>query len=578
MPQVITLFMWGYQSHFRIGLEIRAKGVFEKLGAEIEPKVFLVGLRRPGVEDGHLVCVEPEDSEWSVALFDGLGDAVEAAIPNHPLQEMFYGDEPSMREKPTRIRQLTISDEVKRRLDDEDRRLGLRSYCSEAYPVGDYDVVCVLQLPQHLFDQYPSIELTWQRERYETNLIFACVRQLLEEGRRALFVPEPGRSSTDTMRSAEEIIRVSASHFMRSSFLSGRFCTTDLFEHINRLSQLRYEGRTGSGRIVLAAVDDPNVEYVLRLKEPVALSETRWARKLLQMATGESALIAEYGDISGLGRVSDVSAPPFCIEFLDDHQWDFRRGDQVLLRCRFGEARLPQEPIGRERFVDNMRRVFERIDEPSIDRFLKVLDLLTQLRHGSSVVIAADAAEEAQRLSRQGSVIAPVPLTKELLERATAIDGTILADPQGVCHAIGVILDGQAIDESTPSRGARYNSAVRYVAAGSAPRMAFVISEDRTLDVVPLLRRRVERARIEAAVKAIASATLENYHKPRRFLDEHRFYLSEEQCQIVNKALDRIESEPADMGRIIIITERFTPHPAMNASYLKGDSRGAAST
>ena len=287
----------------------------------------------------------------------------------------------------------------------------------------------------------------------------------------------------------------------------------------------------------------------------------------------ESALIAEYGYISGLGRVSDVSAPPFCIEFLDHHQWDFRRGDQVLMRCRFGDARLPQEPIGRERFVDNMRQVFDRIDEPAIDRFLKVLDLLTQLRRGSSVVIAVDAAEEAQRLSRQGTLIAPVPLSKELLERASSIDGTIIADPKGVCHAVGVILDGQAVDESTPSRGARYNSAIRYVSAGTAPRMAFVISEDRTLDVVPLLRPRVERARIYAAVKALTSATLENYHKPRSFLDDHRFYLSAEQCKTVNEALDRIESEPREVGRIVIITERFAPDPAMNASYLKGELR-----
>lgn len=576
MSHATNLFMWGYQTPFRVGLEIRAKGVFEKLGAEVEPKVLLIGLRRPGLGPGHPVCVEPADGEWSVNLFEGLSDAVEAAIPKHPLQRMFYGDELSMREKPTRIRQSTIADEIKHRLEDEDRRLGQRSFCSQAYPVGDYDVVCVLQLPERLFAQYPAVELSWQGEQYETNLVFACTRQLLEEGRRALFVPDPGRWDTDTMRTAEEIIRVAASNFMRSSFLPGRFCTTDLFEHINRLSQLRYEGSTGVGRIVLAAADDPNVEYVLRLKEPVALSQTRWARKLLQMATGEAALIAEYGDIAGLGRVSDVSAPPFSIEFLDNHQWDLRRGDQILMRCRFGEARLPQEPIGRERFVDNMRGVFAKIDEPSIARFLKVLDLLTQLRRGSSVVIAEDAAEEAARLSNQGTVIAPVPLSKELLERATAIDGTILADPKGVCHAIGVILDGQAVDESTPSRGARYNSALRYIAAGSVPRMAFVISEDRTLDVVPLLRPRVDRTRIEAAVTAIGTATLENYHKPRAFLDDHRFYLNEEQCRIVNEALDRIENEPRELGRIVIVTERFIPHPAMNASYLKSNLRAVS--
>ncbi|POR41807.1 diadenylate cyclase [Methylobacterium sp. V23] len=571
MSHKIKLFMWGYQTHFRASLEYRAKHVFELLGAETEPKVLLVGLRRPGLQPGHLVCMEPEDGEWPLVTFDALDEKVAQAISLHPEQRMFYGDERTMREKPERIRRLAVADEVKRSLDTEGQKLGRRTFCSPAYPVGDYDVVCALQLPERLFRQYPPFEATWQGEPYEASLIHSCIKVLLNEARGGLALPEPGRSG-DEMRSAEEIIRRAASNFMRTPFIVGKFCTCDLFEAVNRLSQLRYEGRTGTGLLVLASATDANITYVLRLARPAALSETRWARKLLQMATLEAALIAEYDVVVGLGRVSDVSAPPFSVEFLDHHQWDLRRGDQVLLRCRFGEARLPQEPIGKERFIENMRRVFEGIDEPAIARFRIVLDLLAQLHHGSSLVIATDAASEAQRLARQGTVIAPTPLSKELLERATSIDGTILADKEGVCHAIGVILDGQASDESTPSRGARFNSAVRYVSAAPAPRMAFVISEDRTLDVVPLLRPRVERSKINGAVIAISSATLDNYHKPRSFLDDHRFYLNAEQCRVVNEALDRIESESREIGQVVILTSRFEPHPAFNESYLKEDA------
>lgn len=213
--------MWGYQTHFRAGLEFRANRVFEKLGAEIEPKVLLVGLRRAESGGGHPVCVEPEDGDWPVALFQNLSLDVEKAIPAHPLQRMFYGDERSMREKPTHIRQQTIASEVQRRLDDEDRRLGRRSFCSEACPVDDYDVVCVIQVPSHLFDQYPAIELTWQDDPYKTSLVHACIQRLLDEGRRGLASPEPGQFDYDDgLRSAEEIIRLAASSFMRSSFLA----------------------------------------------------------------------------------------------------------------------------------------------------------------------------------------------------------------------------------------------------------------------------------------------------------------------------------------------------------------------
>lgn len=572
MPHTINLFMWGYQSHFRAQLEYRAKDMFKLLGTETEPRIFLVGIRRPTPQLGHSVCVEPEDGPWPLALFEDLPAKVEEAIPAHPAQNMFYGDDRAMREKPERIHQSTIANEVKRALDKAEKMAGWQNYCSQAYPVGDYYVVSALQLPERLFRQFPSVAVTWEREVYETSLVHACINVLLDEAWRCLSLPEPDRMiGDDGMRSAEEMIRRAASNFMRSSFIAGKNCMFDLFEAINRLSQQRYEGDIGVGRLVLAAADDPNVDYVVRLARPVPLTEPRWARKLLQMATGQSALIADYGAISGLGTVSDVSAPPFSVEFLDHHQWDLRRGEQVLMRCRFGEVRLPQETIGKERFIDNMRRVFPGMAEPSIARFRIVLDLLAKLRHGCSLVIATDAESEAQRLTLHGTTIVPTPLTKELIERATSIDGTILADPNGVCYSIGVILDGQASDECTPSRGARFNSAVRYIAAAAVPRMAFVISEDRTLDVIPLHRPRLARSKIKEAVAEIAAATLDTFHKARSFLNENRFYLDADQCRIVNEALDRIESEPTEVGRIRFDTHRFEPHPAFDSSYLADD-------
>lgn len=575
MSHTIDLFMWGYQSHFRIHLEIGAKDIFKRLGTDVEPVVTLVGLRRAGTGPGHPVCVEPEKNGIPVVTFAQLGEAVERAIPQHPLQKVFYGDQASMAGKPVRIRQMTIADEVERHLAAEDRRHGLKSFCSEAAPVDDYDVVVVVQIPADLLTQFPPIPLVWQREPYETNLVISCIRRLLDEAVHELGSRDPGRSVTaDRIRSAPEIIRLAASTLMRSPFLPGRFGTSDLFDDINLLSQTLYEGNVGKGRIMFAKDDDPNIEDLLRFAEPVRLSATRWARKLLQMAGDDAALLAEYGDVFGLGRVSDLSSPPYTINFTGHHQWELRRGGQVLMRCHFGEARLPAEPLGRARLADNLRRVFFNVDDSGVDRFLQILDSLTELPKGSSLIIAEDAAAEATRLAGQGTAVAPTKLTKEILGRAAAIDGTILVDTSGVCHAIGVILDGAAVDACLPSRGARYNSALRYVTGAPVPRMAFVISDDRTLDVMPLLRKRVDRTLVAQAVAAIEQATLEDYHAPRRFLDEHRFYLSGKQCAAANEALDRIESEPREMGRIVIITKRFEPDPAMLDAYFEPERAG----
>ena len=41
------------------------------------------------------------------------------------------------------------------------------------------------------------------------------------------------------------------------------------------------------------------------------------------------------------------------------------------------------------------------------------------------------------------------------------------------------------------------------------------------------------------------------------------------QCRRANQALDRIERLPRDVGRIVLITDRFHPDPEMNDGYLE---------
>ncbi len=492
------------------------------------------------------------------------------AISTHPNHALCFGDEKSMQNKPNDIRNLTIAEQVQRRLDVEGSKRGLRTFCSKAQPVGGYDVVCALQVPELLFQKHPAFEYTWLQERKEASFGHSCIMQILEEGRRGLMQPEPGETLADEgIRSAAEVIKRAATNLMMTPFIEDRFSECDLFDVINAVSQASYEGKSEAGTVVFATANDQDLSFMLKFDRPTTLTQTRWARKLLQMSSSQVSLVADYNNIIGLGEYSDASTRAFAVDFQGHGHWDFRRGKQVLLRCSHGDVRLPQETIGKERFNDNMRRIFETIEDVAIERFRSVLDVLVNLRRGSSLVIASDAVSEAKRLEHQGTVITPTPLNAALIERATLIDGTVLVDQEGICHAIGVILDGPASIECTPSRGSRYNSVVRYVEAASVPRIAFVISEDRTLDIVPLLRPTIERRKIEQAVSDIAVATNSNYYKLRAFLNQNRFYLNKEQCQIVNAALHRMEKASSEQGNLTIITERFEQNPEFNDSYLK---------
>ncbi|GAA2677923.1 MULTISPECIES: hypothetical protein [Actinosynnema] len=69
-----------------------------------------------------------------------------------------------------------------------------------------------------------------------------------------------------------------------------------------------------------------------------------------------------------------------------------------------------------------------------------------------------------------------VPRLKALAAQLTNMDGGVLVDAQGNCHAIGVILDGAANGRGSAARGSRCNNAIRYL--GGSPRPAVVVVAD----------------------------------------------------------------------------------------------------
>jgi hypothetical protein len=573
----ITLFMFPFQRSLRIGLKIRAESVLEKLGIEVELKTLLVGVRRPGAQAPHPVCIEPENAEWSLNVFSGVPEAVQEAFESHDGHRMVYSnDEIAMQEKPENIRRDCVRNTVRAALSKVDSAAGVVSFFGPARPVLDYHVVPVIQVPSYVFESYPPLPVVKDWGEYQTSegLLSECMHNVLAEAAEEMGRTNPGRSFPMNTNSAAEIVRQAAEKFMKAISLSLRdkeFPFVDLFTSINELSSLLYEGSKGMGRLLLIAPDNPAIIYSLRLATPVAFRQARWARKILQMSSSEFALVGNAHAIQGLGDLTaqhDVSAlDAFWIDFTDHCHWSLRLGQRTLMRTAFGEARLPQEPVMQPRFYDSFLRLFTGTSEGDAERMWQLLSIMADGQQGCMIMIATDAAAEAARLSRQGMVIEPTLLTSELLRTSSRIDGTILVDPFGVCHALGVILDGLANEQCSPSRGSRYNSAVRYVFSQASPRMALVQSADGTTDILPLLRPRISRDLVEAQVRELEGATPDNFHNARTFIDEKRFYLSDAQCRRVNAALDLIDAMPRKDYSIHLTTVRCIPDPEMNDTY-----------
>jgi hypothetical protein len=571
--------MWGYQPHYRSAVQRLARSVLKELGAgaDVDACVLLVGARRPGSSNRNAVCVEPEDGRWPLSLFDGLLQSIESIYADHPSQMLFYSDEASMQEKPERMRRDSVSSAVAFALKDFDAQNGLRSFCGEAYVIGDYYVTPVIQIPEALFCAFPPLDTRPSTQRQHGNgypsLIHAALAAVLDEATQELHRPEPGRSLSSRMRSAEEVVRIAARNFMHTPGLAvcSPYSYADLFDRFNLISSLLYEGAKGSGHIVMANPSNAAIEYMIRFQEAVPFRQPRWARKILQMAAADVALIADSEYIYGLGRLSPTYDPvlqdAFTVEFLDHYHWELRCGPKVMLRSHYGVPRLPFEVIEKDLFKSNYARLFPQSSPQEQSHIWDLFNVVISQNHGSMIVVAEDAASEARRLAKQGTGIEPVRLTEQLLRRVSGIDGTIILDSSGRCYAIGVILDGAANEECTPSRGSRFNSAMRYVRSANAKRFAIVVSDDRTVDVFPLLRPRISRAVLESNIAEFEVATLENYHNSRNWLDTHRFYLNASQCARLNAALDRLEALPKEVGEIYILTAPFKDDAECDDSY-----------
>lgn len=571
--------MWGYQEHFAHSLRSRAEQVFGELGIALRPDVLLVGVLKTDSKDQPPVCVEPEDGKWKLSLFSDIPVRYAETVKTHPLQTMFYSDEPSMHDKPENIRRLSATMVVCGSLQVFDRDHGVRSFCGAARPVGHYYVVPIIQAPESLFEQFPPLILPDTGDRFqprgEQGLIHSCLGALLEEASRNLLGPDPGRSSSAEMRAATEIITEGAEDFMRiPDLLTGTSgCASGvLFQRLNIISSLFYERKKSLGSLVLVRPDNPSVEYLVRFETPIPLRHPRWARKVLEMSSAGAALLVSEGVIYGLGRLKsgrDSGAlDGFTVNFLDHYHWELCCGDLALMYSRYREPRLPQEPISYERFQSNFLRIFPRADRENAEKLWTLFKECTNMRHGAMLVVAEDAASESLRLSDQGTPVRPRQMTPEVLERVSAIDGSILVDPTGVCHAVGVILDGQAMSDCSPGRGSRFNSALRYVRSDKHRRMAIVVSEDRTIEIVPLLRPQIQRNEIEEYIAKLEEASSDTYHEAQIWLDDHRFYFNSDQCLRINGALARLDELPREVGEIRYLTSRFEPNPELDDTYL----------
>jgi hypothetical protein len=257
-----------------------------------------------------------------------------------------------------------------------------------------------------------------------------------------------------------------------------------LFDLFNVIAVLRYEEIETSGTLALCAPDAPLPPMLVRFEAPFQLRDVRGVRKYLHITDENLCLVSDCGSASGLTTRSQLSEEILTVEFRREGMWELRRGGELLLRVGAPSACIPNRTVDRDRLTHELRGTFPRLSEERIGRLCDLADAAGRQADGTNVLISGQADMEARRLASQCTLVDPVPLMPMLMERCTSIDGTVIIDTDGVCYAIGAILDGDVSDRGDRTRGGRYNSALMYVDTVAVPSLIVVVSRDGTVDIV----------------------------------------------------------------------------------------------
>jgi len=578
--KAIELFMWGYQPHFRILAQTAAEGIFNKLDRNLNPKVFLIGLLVENLHDRHPVCLEPEDCGYKPALFSDVKQQAEHFEAVDEERNIFHSHPIAQENHLRRLKDNALLKALEEVLSREDEHKGVVSFCSRPMLLEGYKVSVVLQIDRTTFSSYYSLSTTLAEERFtlKTSLIDATVEEYLKHCSSALTKPDPGRNLGIIESDHEDLIRSAGQNLMYSAAYAGRDLEGlhGLFNTCNTISSLRYEGAEGLGSLVIARQNHPNIESAITLASPVPIRSYRAVRKLLEVTSPSNCLLSDSAVIYGIGKVVGLydyrKEDLFQIDFASHYTWDLLHAGHTLMRVEYRQPRLPQMRVDKEKFGSDFGRIFRISDKKTIENVWKLVLGAIDQKRGTMLVISGSAQAEAARLGNQCIRIKPAKMTPELLGMVSAIDGAVLIDAGGICHAIGVILDGLASKHGNSARGARYNSAIRYV-EGRSECLAVVVSEDGSIDLVPDLRPQIRQSdvtRVVAKLKDICLASdidVPEFNKTMSWLSSHKFYLSSGICQEVNELRHEVERRLKEKPEVRIVFENFAPNAEMNESY-----------
>jgi hypothetical protein len=586
MKRFLEYYMWGYQQHFQHNAQNLAEQVFQRLSIKLKPTVFLLGILRKSVEGYHPICIEPEECGIEVDSFKDIDKLASEIHDVDPHKKLLHTDVHHHKRFQEDLKIICLQKAVKRLVDKNFEGNEKVSFVSYPVMLDNYEIFIILQFDENVYNKFYLLnreevknhELRTAKVR--KSLIEALVRVYLNETKDSLYKPRPGVYFDEIKTDIKEIHRIAAKNFVGTTIpsASNSSGTYDLFDICNYISSLKYEGNSTIGKLIICKEDHPNINILLRLTNPIQLRDHRKVRKLLEIASDNLHLCTNRDQIIGFaelkGQYNSSDENLFIVNFTGPHKWELIHDSQIIMIVEYTNPRLPILKIDKSIFYSTLKRIFIEISNDNLDLLWNVVISATEQKHGTLIIISNNARNEVKRLENQSTNIEPLLLDEKIIKSITSIDGAVILDTCCICHAIGVILDGLASSNGTSARGARYNSAIRYVDGHEGECAAIIISEDGMVDLYPQLKPQIKKSESKeylAQLRYEVGLDKVDYDKFRpimNWFNGHEFYLSGELCNEINELKKEFYSKLNMEGGAFYIKYRdYKPNFEMNDSY-----------
>ncbi len=274
----------------------------------------------------------------------------------------------------------------------------------------------------------------------------------------------------------------------------------DYYNYIDKLlidlSNLNYENEKNTGMIIFTNENKLLVKLVNEIKVASIFNlnyknQINYLRKLLQTTNNQVGLIFDGTSFIGIDRLENY---PNCatVQFKKGNTFvlsEYTNGQKEdIMQVKNGRLMLPRMKVDKPIFESKLKGVFNTLNEEKINNLFEIVQAASEQSHGTTIVIMdKEKAKTEVSTERLGGVSTKIELKslkeegkdvdKDLMHSITSIDGAVLIDTDGDCHAISVILDGVYNGGGEQGRGARYNSANTY-ANSNKDVLCIVFSED----------------------------------------------------------------------------------------------------